>query len=394
MSPVMSSDRKSPDRLSALTGLRFLAAVWVVMLHNVNPAKVPRVAVNFIGRGYVAVDLFFVLSGYILTLNYINPAGTFRGGKTKFWMARFARIYPVYALALLLSIGMGLEAYRSAHLFTGRLQFYTSFILTAVLQQSWWNSTATLWNFPAWSVSVEAFFYVVFPIAALWVGRIPARRLFAALGVCWLIAMTGPLLGFIENPAASYDAWRTDFVRYLLMVNPLLRLPEFLFGMMLGRIFQLSGDRFPRLSLWTTVSLVAAAGVLFTTGVPRIFVGNGPLAPVWAVLIYALSTGKPSFLHRILSLPPMVVLGEASYGIYILQAPLAWFVFHYYRGPGRLAVYLAVLIASSLLSFWWFETPVRNAIRTKFGKRPVTVAVARPASESTPVMGPLEPEAG
>lgn len=383
-----NSEQKS--QLVALTGLRFLAAIWVVLLHNTNPAKVPAFARNFINRGYVAVDVFFILSGFILTLNYLTPNGALRGTKIQFWMARIARIYPVYALALLLVIPMGIELLRSGGFFTGRLQFGVSFLMTALLQQGWWSSAATLWNFPAWSVSVEAFFYLIFPLALAYIVRIPARRLYVAIAICWSVAMAGPLIGFIDNPAASYDAFRTDFGRYVLMVNPLLRAPEFIFGMLVGRVYQTRKPDPRALSRWTLAALAAAAAVLFTAGTPRIFISNGLLAPAWGLLILALSFGKPAPLYRFLSVPLIVVLGEASYGIYILQAPIAWFVFHGYHGPARLTVYVVTLLTTSLLSFWYFETPVRNRIRVSFGKKPVDL-VAPADALNAPLTRPAEP---
>jgi len=357
--------------------------MWVVLLHNANPAKVPAFARSFLDRGYVAVDIFFILSGFILTLNYLTPKGTLRGGKVSFWMARIARIYPVYALALLLSIPMGIDRFRSGEGFTGPLHFAITFLLTALLQQSWWSSASTLWNYPAWSVSAEAFFYLIFPLALVYVARIPVRRLFAVLALCWCVAMAGPAIGFIDNPAASYDAMRTDFGRYVLMVNPLLRLPEFVFGMILGRIYQSDKPDIKLLSRWTVAALAAAAAVLFTAGTPRIFVGNGLLAPAWGLLILALAFGRPAPLHRFLSTPAMVLLGEISYGIYILQAPVTWFVFRVYHGPAGLLVYCTTLLTSSLLSFWYFETPVRNRIRIRFGRKPVDVVAPAEALVSS-----------
>src|SRR3954451_12303223 len=88
-------------RLSALTGLRFVAAAHVVGYHYLRQAfsTAPAALQNVLAGGDAAVSLFFVLSGFILTYTYVEQAP--RLGARAFWGARFARIYPVYLLAFL-----------------------------------------------------------------------------------------------------------------------------------------------------------------------------------------------------------------------------------------------------------------------------------------------------
>ena len=100
----LSSDRKKRN-LDGLTGLRFFAAFAVVIYHFTGPALTgwPTPLVNIAGSGFVAVSLFFLLSGFILSYNYLDPNGAMRGTKRSFYSSRFARIYPAYLLAFLVA---------------------------------------------------------------------------------------------------------------------------------------------------------------------------------------------------------------------------------------------------------------------------------------------------
>lgn len=89
------------SHLTALTGLRFLAAIHVVLFHRREAFPgLPYAVENLLVSGNIGVNLFFVLSGFVLAYNYMNDDGL--PSRREFWVARFARIYPVYLLAFLL----------------------------------------------------------------------------------------------------------------------------------------------------------------------------------------------------------------------------------------------------------------------------------------------------
>ena len=89
--------------LDAITGVRFLAAAGVVLYHFALPIVKPKSLLlsNLVGAGYTAVDLFFLLSGFILSYSYINLDGRMRGSRRNFYVSRFARIYPAYLVGFL-----------------------------------------------------------------------------------------------------------------------------------------------------------------------------------------------------------------------------------------------------------------------------------------------------
>jgi peptidoglycan/LPS O-acetylase OafA/YrhL len=190
--------------------------------------------------------------------------------------------------------------------------------------------------------------------------------------------MAGPAASFYFNPGASYDALPDDWVRFTLMVNPVVRAPEFLMGVLAARLHQLKLVS-PRFVLrFLPVAVVFAAWVLLqpALGFPRVFISNGLLAPTWIAIILSLSHGRPAWLHHLLSRRWLVTLGEASFGIYILQAPVAALVLGLYKGPGHLALFLVLLPVLATLSFWYFEMPVRRLLRGRKAETRVAIPVA------------------
>src|SRR5580704_11495728 len=176
----MPNSTTALPRLNALTTLRFLAALHVVLFHmrvtGVLPGG-PWWYQNFSSVGYIGVNLFFVLSGFILVYTYANTTVSPR----RFWQARFARIYPAYALSLLLSAPFFFFAVRYLDipfLAWSKQHLVAACVLTLTLLQSWFPEAALTWNAVCWSLSVEAFFYLAFPLLLLWNREFTSRSLF------------------------------------------------------------------------------------------------------------------------------------------------------------------------------------------------------------------------
>ena len=133
--------------LPALTGVRFLAAWYVVLFHALpglaHRYPLPKLLGTFLSNGYLAVGLFFLLSGFILAYTYEGQIDG-ASGRTRFWEARFARIYPVYLLSLVLSYTLATS-----------LPFGTRLAVLGMVQA--WNplnpDMAGAWNYPAWTLS-------------------------------------------------------------------------------------------------------------------------------------------------------------------------------------------------------------------------------------------------
>ncbi|MCL5262647.1 MAG: acyltransferase, partial [Acidobacteria bacterium] len=150
------------ERLPALSGLRCLAALNIVFFHFSNPKWFGPFA-PIVANGYTSVSFFLMMSGFILAYNYEERA---RAGKLKaknFWIARFSRLYPVYVLALVVSLGMLVDEWHART----HAQFALGMILTPLMLQGWSPSLSTFWNTPAWTMCTEAFFYLIFPVVIM-----------------------------------------------------------------------------------------------------------------------------------------------------------------------------------------------------------------------------------
>lgn len=360
------SVRGKPN-LNALTGLRFFAALSVVIYHFARPALTgwPAPVQNLAGSGYTAVSLFFLLSGFLLSYSYLNAQGELRGTRRSFYASRFARIYPAYLLAFLLAAPTNLLWSGRIHSFpVAAVKLLASALIVLSLHQAWTPWTAWCWNFPAWSVSVETFFYFAFP----WIGpRLARLRLSAciqAAGALWLVSLAAPTALFLMKGTTGAPGL-SDHLQMVVEFNPLLRLPEFMIGIFLGRAYSL-GLTFPRGS--QTLSYVSALCLClvlaFYPFLPHPLLANGLLAPLFALLILSLAPGK-GWLACFLSRPLVVMLGEASYGLYILQIPVSYWLrmpppHHSLRTFG---LYLLILLSAALLSWRWVESPLRTRLR-------------------------------
>jgi peptidoglycan/LPS O-acetylase OafA/YrhL len=367
-------------QLKPLTGLRFLAALLVVLYHfgpyvlrpaASDPLRTFKIAErNIVLTGMIGVDLFFVLSGFILAYTYLDLSGRLRGKRGQFWVARVARIYPIYLCAWVVA-ALPFAWHHDAH-DVPVLAAVTSLTLT----QAWLPWFPTDWNQPAWSLSNEALFYLLFPLLPVAVVRLNRYHLYLAMGALWAISLAMPLAYLAAHPAGS--VWPA------MVFNPLLFLPEFLTGVALGRLYVLvqekgstSAATWPmRPGSLAALALLGCAAVMVM--LPWTF---GPMyhvavIPFLAVLIYSLARGE-SRLASLLSSPTIVRLGEASYALYILHQPLWAWVTRVYPAPAPDAparlpfflAYLGLLIALSLLALRFLEQPARRAIKQVFRGR-------------------------
>src|ERR1700682_2253526 len=217
--PEVSTHRRRA--LPALTGVRFLAAFYVVLGHSLPwldqhvrllwPLRI------FLSNGYLAVALFFLLSGFILAYTYENQIVGIKN-RLHFFEARFARIYPVYLLSLIL-------AYR----FERGLPVGTRIAVLSMVQ-AWEPLTPAItgaWNYPAWTLSVEAFFYLCFPFVLPWMSR-QSNGVLRSMGVVLLAISV-----FAHTPVKGLGVVPADG----LIPLPIWRLPEFLLGVILGLLF-------------------------------------------------------------------------------------------------------------------------------------------------------------
>jgi peptidoglycan/LPS O-acetylase OafA/YrhL len=369
--------RAGRPQLPALTGVRFVAALLVVLLHAHSALRLglPAALRPVVASGQLSVTLFFVLSGFILVYTYSRDGRPGKVGVSPaaFWRARFARIYPVYALGLLLDAPFFLGAWLGGGL---HLSGPVTLVLAPTLLQAWTPPSACVWNCPGWSVSAEAFFYVLFPALLPVAFTLSRRGVWAGLGPLWLLSVL-PVVGALLVPLTLPRGVPPLEVLYY---GPLFRLPEFVLGMTLAQRF-LRAPPAPRHAAVARWSAVAVLAVLIGAG-PELMSNNlrNVLAiPAFAALIWGLAPGRGR-LAAALGRSVPVYLGEISYGLYILHAPVldlavalggrTWTS----GRPGALilAALLGALVLLAGVTYRFVERPAQAALRR--GRRPAVPA--------------------
>jgi peptidoglycan/LPS O-acetylase OafA/YrhL len=359
---AIAAPRRS--QLPALTGIRCFAALNLVFFHFADPHSFGPLS-PVVNGGYISVSFFLMLSGFILTYNYADRAQ--RGALTarSFWSARFSRLYPVYAFSLLLSVGM-LAQEVQAHT---RLDFGLGVILTPLLLQGWHPALETFWNTPAWTMSTEAFFYLLFPWLITRRRPQQTRTMLLILVAVWLCSLVLPGLYMYLNPDGDLhpDRYSVGIWMRALKFMPVQHLFSFLFGMTLGFLNEkIRPESRKRLALG--ISAFVALYLLLCVGdhLPYAMMHDGLLMPLFAGVVLCLAGRNP--IASFFGLLPFIAIGEASYCLYLLHFNL-WTLLHdshFLEKSGLIAydpwISYLLLIIAALLTKRFIERPGRSWI--------------------------------
>jgi peptidoglycan/LPS O-acetylase OafA/YrhL len=356
--------------LPALTGLRSLLAITIILFHftpsGLTWSSHPSITLYpLINIGYVFVSFFFLISGFILSYNYAGRSQ--RMNAADFWMARMSRLYPVYALTMLVSIPMLMTewAVRS------RGDFWMGAIATPLLIQGFFPHLATFWMTVTWTLSCEVVLYIAFP----WLLRLrwpcsPGKLLALGLGI-WAVGLVPHSIYVLTNPdhfAHAANRYNDGFWIDTLKFTPLPYLCTFLAGLTLGRLQEAA-----KLSARARVviGVTGFAGVWFAAyhladQMPYVMVHGGLLTPLFAAIILGLS--GPSALARVFSWKPLVEVGASTYALYLLHFNVilllrhhhVWELLHLQRFDPWISYVFVVLLAIAVRK--WVEHPAQIAI--------------------------------
>ena len=366
--------------LKPLTSVRGLFA-WGVVLFHLRLACAgwlhPGV-IHALGKGYLAVDFFFLLSGFVIQLNYGERLAT--GGwkeAADFLVRRVARVWPLHATMLGFAAAIALLL-----LATGRPAPHFPFALLPLhlaMMQDWGFSRALLWNDPAWSISCEWAAYLLTPLAAWAIGRRAGWPVWALT-----IAAALPLLllfGVMTAAGANglgYDIAHLGIVRCLT---------EFACGTLLCDLWRRwRGDARAEIAAW---GFGAAMLGLWAAGAPETLAA--PFAFAGLLLGLALGSERP---RHPLAAGWIHYLGEISYATYLSHF-LLFFAFKlaFVRDahavpPGLIAAFLLFEVVASAALYHGVERPAQKAIRRWWaGKRKPEESGAPAASASLSVSG-------
>ncbi|HKF49921.1 MAG TPA: acyltransferase [Terracidiphilus sp.] len=362
-------EARRPDRLNAITGLRTFAAVNIVFFHFSNPQWFGFLA-PVVNAGYASVSYFILLSGFVLAYNYGPRARAGQLNTMRFYKARFTRLYPIYLLSLLMAWRMIPQEYASHT----HAMFWTGMVLSPLLLQGWIPEIATFLNTPAWTMSAESFYYVLFPWIARWRRPDTIGPILRRLAVIWFIGLIPGTLYAVFHPdgIAHPDRFSTGPWLQALKFTPLPHLASFLFGVVLAELDELI-PREARVRLLLGVGGFGATFFLLWLGgrIPYAMMHDGLLMPLFGCIILGLS-GK-NVLSAVLGVAPLVFVGEASYALYLLHFNF-WNLIHdtHVLNKVGLAQYdpwvsYLILIGLALLALHLVEKPAQRLLRKWMG---------------------------
>jgi peptidoglycan/LPS O-acetylase OafA/YrhL len=347
--------------IPSLTGLRGVAAVWVMLFHVSMAA--PLLGAAWVSRlmvlpdGWVGVDLFFVLSGFILMWvhggEFIRPTAAVTG---RFAAARIVRVYPL-SLAVLGLIVLLTWADPAFVVWSRTLNpdnFSAAALVRTALLATRWVRAGGDWNQPVWSLSAELVGYAAFPILA-WLLMARSATVAIAIAAACLVAL-----------ALFQTVTGTAGVNAIDQISVLTRMAcGFTAGMAVCRVRQLSGEGGARLA--GRAAIVVAGAVVGCC----LFKSGKLLAPAgFALTIFCLSF-RTGGLDRVLSSRPAMFLGRISFPLYLVHVtPLLWLVSHYRLAPlgptaasGLIAAYIAGCLGLASLLHHLVERPSHGWIR-------------------------------
>ena len=344
--------------------------------------------------GFIGVDLFFVLSGFILSWNYLGADRALTCSRADFWRARAARILPLYYGSLMLALplflllqfqqGFTTESIRTA---------FTTAATTLTLMQSWARPISNPWNNPAWSLSVEASLYLVFPLLAAWLVRKPLKHVFAIAALIYGATIAAALVFVAVHAQPSVWKWEpaqdpSVWIPWL-GCNPLVHFHELLMGS-IAYVFlrdEQTGARKEWISgpkaVW--ISTAAILVLLVLRPVPFMAALMGIYSPLFALLIYGLAK-QEGLAAQILSTRAFVFLGEISFALYLTHLTV-WsnmegfnLEHHYMKQDSALNFLICVILSLAIATFFYkvIEVPYRKVLRAKWTRAtPVPVPVAQ-----------------
>jgi peptidoglycan/LPS O-acetylase OafA/YrhL len=347
--------------IKPLTSLRFFFAFGVFLHHyGIGDGQV------IFPEGYLGVNFFFILSGFIISYNYKQKFIEKTISKREFIIARIARIYPLHVLTFLLAFPLAL---RSAIKNEDVILWLQSFLNLALLQsfvpiKEYYFS----FNDLSWSVSNELFFYLMFPVLIVFFTKIKRK-------ITLMVSLLIICVYFI-----SVNIIPEQYHHALFYISPLVRILDFIIGIGLFYIWEymlsIKSEEHKKKYLATIIEVLSICilvmMIALSKDIPQVYRYASyywmPIAMI--ILCFALS-GKlgGGIISRILSIKPLVIAGEISFGFYMFHSLIIRIVKKIITLPIALEflIAFALVLAVSMASFYFFEKPMNKWIKKKFG---------------------------
>lgn len=338
--------------IKALTGIRFFAALYVFLLHmdmRIPFTFLPEWGRNFVGQGRAGVNVFFVLSGFILTYTYFRKEFHY----FDFIKKRVSRIYPAYLVGLILCLILLTP-------FGNKPSMAVLFANLFLVQSYFPNIVMEWYGAGSWSISTEFFFYFLFPFLL----PLFLKRSMTALYLWLTFFIIGSFApGVISNLTSHGTQWAYSF--------PLLRMSEFVCGM-IGAILvfkykEKANNKLSAVSVLFLIVFLSFFGNIFSGSTAYNFI----IVPVTLLCLASCADGKDK-LFKWLGYPKMEYLGKVSYGFYIVQLPLVLLldalIKYSYVKSTDLWIIPVVFITNIVLSiclYEFVEMPIHKSVTRK-----------------------------
>lgn len=355
-----------PETIAPLTSLRFIFALFVFLSHLGFLSQGRDDVFSWLFdhvfyEGYIGVSFFFMLSGFVLALNYKSKISERQISIKQFLVARIARIYPMHVITLLVAIPL---TFSPEFPITG--VWFEKLMLNGFLVQSFIPFTEFYFSFNiiSWSISDELFFYCMFPLLILLLIKLQVRTRVVILFGLLLVN----ILLFFMLPKELHHTF--------LYVNPFVRIIDFIIGIAL---FEIYSRLKAKPTTWNFNYLEWGSVLLFI-----LFFSLHEFVPeslryaifYWPsmcliLLVFAFQKGA---LSRLLSNRVLIFLGEISFSFYLIHwLGIRYFdIFNkrFFSDEKGIVFVLAVFVfslAASAISYKWIEQPVGKWIKKKFG---------------------------
>jgi peptidoglycan/LPS O-acetylase OafA/YrhL len=307
-------NRNNKPFLKNLNGLRFIAASYVIAFHFFSfPGN--DFLNQLFSKGHIAVPFFFLLSGFVLGYSYSDY--NFLGGTKKFIVERIVRIAPIYYMAMFLAIPLAIRnilltepAYSAFDLVlnTGLHLIFSQGVIPL-------KKVLYFWNIHSWSLCVEFFLYLFSPVLIL---RIRKLKIKSSVIVYLLLLLLNSGIFFYFDSLTKYSIDRGVLISY----QPLLYLPTFSTGIVLAKIFITYFDQIRKYArfYFLPTSLILITSFIFPFSESFYSTFN----PFYQILFSALlvTASISNSTNKFLGTNLCLLLGDASYAMYMLQAPV------------------------------------------------------------------------
>lgn len=354
--------------IKPLTSLRFFFALMVFLSHlwflQDESAFYRHLYDDVFYEGYIGVSFFFILSGFVLGYSYHDKILDGKIKFSQFWLARFARIYPLHLLTLLVAVPLSFGG--------NATEWINRFVLNVFLVQSFVPSDDIYFYFNSvsWSISDEWFFYAMFPFLVF----LMMRKRYVKFLPLLILLIPISLMLVKESYHEKY-----------FYINPLLRIGDFIIGKLLYRVYRKRKDievlNNRTMANIAEVSCILLLGLFlyFHNEIPQGFRYSCYYWPPMIILIYTFAYAR-GFISDLLSKSTLVFLGEISFGFYMIHM----LVLRYYQYlPTKLSFLKGILPANhtaalvifgislmlSITIYKFYEMPANRFIKQKLGPK-------------------------